>query len=236
MKYLVFTLFLYTFSNVSAQNDDISSPQNSRQFYEELNLGRVNISLSPYNFNDLNSFLESSGFRELNPSRPEYGIGLSLINKHTIKEMDFGIGHSQRIRDTTGLRYLSGETFRVSFNYGYCVLNKKNITLFPYLGLNLANITLRHGTASDSASQWIQGGYQSSRLTGFVISAQPGVGCIYHIYDKTGEIHRLSLYAKAGYNIAANQSTWRVSGMKTQGPNWSPGLLLSLGLAVNLDD
>lgn len=186
------------------------------------------------NFSDLNTSLKAEGFKPLFENRAYFGVGWDILRGRSYTGFDFGFSPNQRLRDSSGVRYMNSSLGYFKLRYGYAVVQKVNWDLIPYIGVNFDFLSLNQGLYQDSISQWFRNPAPENLLTGTRGAIEPGIQLSWMPGLKQKESlekdHSLRITLRAGYAIGAGKTTWYASRRRLSGPDFSGGPFVTISV------
>lgn len=186
------------------------------------------------NFSDLNASLQAEGFKPLFENRAYFGLGWDILKGRSYTGFELGFSPNQRLRDSSGVRYMNSSLLYFKNRYGYTVLQKETWDLIPYIGVNVDFLSLNQGLYQDSISQWFRTPAPENLLTGTRAAIEPGVQVSWmpglKQKDSAEKDHSLRITLRAGYAIGAGNSTWYAGRRRLSGPDFSGGPFVTLSV------
>jgi hypothetical protein len=228
---LSFLAFLLMVSSLVAGNAD--NPHYRSYFY---GLG----AWQKMDFSDLNTTLKSEGFKPIFENRAYFGIGWEGLNKRSMTSFDFGFSPNQRLRDSSGLRFMTSSLAYFKLRYGWAVIQKDEWDLIPYIGINFDLLSLSQGLYQDSVSQWFRNPVPLNETTSTRGSIEPGIQFSWMpgLKQKNSEeLNRsLRITLRAGYAIGSGNTTWYANRRRLAGPDIAGGPFITLTVGGLITD
>lgn len=233
MKRFLSTLILLLLlpSIVPAQDKSVSEKRD--YFYFQTSWQQMN-------FEKLNTSLQQEGFKPIFENRAYLGVGWDGIRNKSYSGFDFGFSPGQRLRDSSGLRFMGSSLAFFRLRYGYVVIQKESWDLIPYMGINFNFLTLTQGAHQDSVSQWLRKPVPLQQTTGNSYAIEPGIQFSWMpgLPKKNSEDkdHSFRMSLRAGYAIPIGKASWYANQRKLLGPDFAGGPFVSITIGGLVND
>lgn len=227
----ILILLIILTSMVQAQNESASVKKD--YFYFQTSWQQMN-------FDKMNTTLQQEGFKSLFENRAYFGVGWDEFRNRSYSGLDFGFSPVQRLRDSSGLRFMGSSLAFIRLRYGYAVVQKESWDLIPYIGVNFNFLTLTQGAYQDSVAQWLRKPVPLQQTTGNSYAIEPGIQFSWMPglpkKNSAEKDHSLRISLRAGYAINMGKSSWFANQRKLSGPDFAGGPFVSLTIGGVMSD
>jgi hypothetical protein len=233
MKKLSLSLFIIVLMVSSLRAGNEENPNHRGYFY---GLG----AWQRMNFSEVNTALGGEGFKPLFENRAYFGIGWDGLDKRYFSSFDFGFSPNQRLRDSSGVRFMNSSLAFFRFRSGWAVIQKEAWDLIPYIGVNFDVLTISQGLYQDSVTQWFRNPVPMNQTTAVRGSIEPGIQFSWMpgLKKKDSDVldRSLRITLRAGYAIGAGNTNWYSNRRRLSGPDFTGGPFVTLTVGGLLRD